>query len=191
MGTPSPYDSVGVVFDFVSAGLRRSAHSSFTAFEASNQVPRSRGHCSPGLGVPDIANNGIRIMRYPTKWDLCLGAVGAALWAAVFLLPAYPRAMPLSAFEAIAEAAKPPRLARPVELPPLQREQRNRSRTDRQRELDCLAVDLFSQAQGEPSAARITVASVTLDGLAHQRFSRRPCDVAGSRASSSSTDRRY
>jgi spore germination cell wall hydrolase CwlJ-like protein len=132
-----------------------------------------------------------KIMRCPAKRDLCLAAAGAALWVAVFLLPAHPKAMPLSAFEAVADAAKPPRPARPVELPPLQRERENHSGADRQREFDCLAVNLFSRAQGEPSAARMTVASVTLDGLAHQRFPKRPCDVAGSRASPSSTGRRY
>ena len=122
-------------------------------------------------------------MRYATKCNLYLGAAGAALWAAVFLLPAYPRTMPLSAFEAVADAEKAPPTERPDELPPLRRKQGNHSGADRERESDCLAVNLLSRAQGEALAARITIASVTLNGLAvHQRFSTRLCDHAGSHA---------
>ena len=88
-------------------------------------------------------------MRYATKFNLCLGAVGAALWAGVFLLPAYPRAMPLSAFEAVADAKKSPRPATPDEVPPLRRKQGTYSGVDRERESNCLAVNLLSRAHGE------------------------------------------
>lgn len=119
--------------------------------------------------------------RYATKCNLCFGAAGAALWAAVFLLPAYPRAMPLSAFEAVVDAEKSTRPARPVELPPLRRKEGNQPGADREA-FDCLAVNLFSRAQCQLSVARIAVASLTQGGLGHQRFAMRPCDVAGSQA---------
>jgi hypothetical protein len=57
----------------------------------------------------------------------------------------YPKAMPLSAFEAVADAAAPPRPASPVELP-WRRKQGNHPGADREREFDCLAVNLFSRA---------------------------------------------
>ena len=57
-------------------------------------------------------------MRHLTKSDLYLGAAGATLWAAVFLLPASPRAMPLGALEAVAKVEEPTPMAKPIELPP-------------------------------------------------------------------------
>jgi spore germination cell wall hydrolase CwlJ-like protein len=96
---------------------------------------------------------------------------GACFWAAAILLPSTPDAQAQSA---LAQHPPPGAAANPAAAYVRTNALAGR---DMDREIDCLALNVYFEARGEPMRGRYAVAAVTLNRVAHPDFPDSICQV--------------
>jgi N-acetylmuramoyl-L-alanine amidase len=109
-------------------------------------------------------------MRRNSGTHITSAAIGAVLWAVALMLPRPPEA---HAQLAVAHS-HPSQPANPVAA-----EVRDMvvERPDIDHELECLALNVYWEARGEPLSGRLAVAAVTLNRVAHPAFPHSICQV--------------
>jgi N-acetylmuramoyl-L-alanine amidase len=110
-------------------------------------------------------------MRRGNVTHIISAALGAALWAAALLLP--------QTQDAKAQLASAPyhQLSTPANPVAAAVREVVSEQADPDRELECLALNVYFEARGEPLAGKYAVAAVTLNRVAHPNFPESICDV--------------
>ena len=110
-------------------------------------------------------------MRRGSVTQIKIAVIGALLWAAAMLLPAL--------HEARAQASLLPHFESGGIPNPVAAEVRDLilQRRDLDRELECLALNVYFELRGEPLAGQYAVAAVTLNRVVHPAFPHSICQV--------------
>jgi spore germination cell wall hydrolase CwlJ-like protein len=110
-------------------------------------------------------------MRRGSVTRITSAGIGAIFWAASTLLPIAP--------EARAQSALRPHFEAGGSANPVAAEVRDMllKRRDLDKELECLALNVYFESRGEPAAGQYAVASVTLNRVMHPTFPDSICAV--------------